>query len=318
MIFAGICDGEVVELENALTVEINQELGVPADDMTVTFAYGGEFPSIYRIYAIDSRLDDIDKAIEENNVIFSGVVDEIILSADTSCATVTVYARSLAALLIDNECKPSEYVNPSLSVIYYKHLLPFGITLEDKTVNCKSGTLTLHKGSSHYKVLEAFCSDFLGTVPRIDNKGVCHTDCTDTSEGLSFDNEKGITFEYVSICDNRYSRISKVFVNVNGSDYDTTVNDSEAENMGIVRQRYLSLLNSKTGTLSDADEIIENGKGDSFSVVLKSNERIINKLGCKASVSVAQCIGREFIVKSIKYTANSNGEATRIKLVCRN
>ena len=112
MIFEGICSGEVVGLYNALTVEINQELSVPADSMTVSFAYNGEFPSIERIYALESDCIDIDKAIEKGDVLFSGIVDEIILTADTSQAFVTVYARSLAALLIDNECKPTEYINP--------------------------------------------------------------------------------------------------------------------------------------------------------------------------------------------------------------
>lgn len=317
MIFAGVCGDEAVELGNAISVEINQELGVPADSMTVSFAYDGDFPSIERIYALESDCIDIDKSIQNGDVLFSGIVDEIILIADTSSATVKVYSRSLAALLIDNECKPTEYVNPSIEVIYNKHLLPFGITLDSKSVSKKRGTLTLHKGASHFKALESFCKAFLSTTPRIDHKGICKTDDTAVIESLFFDNNKGITFEYISICDNRYSRISKVYVNAGSNDYDTIVSDSEALKMGVVRQRYLSLLNSKSGTLSDVDDIIKNGRDNSFSVVLKSNERIINKLGCKAKVNVKQCEGREFIVKALKYTANSKGESTTVNLGLR-
>lgn len=314
MIFAGVCGDEVVELSNAISVEINQELGVPADSMVVSFAYNSDFPSIEKIYALEGDCIDIDNSIQNGDVLFSGIVDEIILTADTSSATVKIYARSMAALLIDNECQPTEYVNPSIEVIYNKHLLPFGITLGNKPICKKRGTLTLHKGASHFKALESFCKTFLSTTPRIDHKGLCKTDDTAVTESLCFDNKKGISFEYISICDNRYSRISKVYVKSGSNDYDTVISDSEAEKKGVVRQRYLSLLSSKSGTLSDADDIIKNGRDNSLSVVLKSNERIINKLGCRAVVNAKHCEGGEFIVKALKYTANSKGESTTVNL----
>lgn len=314
MIFAGVCKRETFVIDNVLSVEINQELAVPADDLTLTFVYSDGIPEFERIYAVSDNCRDIDRAVERGEVLFSGIVDEQTLTADKDYARVTLCARGLSALLIDNECCPTEYVNPTPDLIYVRHLAPFGIKLSSINLEkLRQGRMRVEKGSSHYKVLSDFCSDFLGTVPRIDCSGICRTDCFDRKEELIFDNRGAIPFGYVRINNNRYSRISKVYISRNGA-FDMEEADTEAVEMGIVRERYLSLLNSKTGTLSDADKVIENGRKDIFSVVVKSPTCLINKLGCKARVNIEQCMGRELVVSAVNYRANCDGEQTTVRL----
>lgn len=314
MIFAGVCKGEISVIDNVVSAEINQELLLPADDLTVTFVYGDDLPDFERIYVLSDDCEDIEYAVKVGDVLFSGIVDEQILTADTNFARVTVCARGLAALLIDNECRPSEYVNPTLDVIYIKHLAPFGITLSYfNNVRVKQGRMRIEKGSSHYKVLSDFCSEFLGTVPRIDCKGVCRADCFAGQEEIVFDNRCGVPFEYVQINNNRYSRISKVYVSRGGA-FDIEEADPKAVDEGIVRERFLSLLNSKTGTLSDADRVIKNGREESFSVVLKSPTCLINKAGCRAKVNIEQCKGKELVVSAVHYKADGDGELSTVKL----
>lgn len=316
MIFAGIENGETHIFREIVSVSINQEIFVPADDMTVVFPYSEGFPKLEKIYALDDDCGDIEEAILRREVLFEGIVDEQVFKADSDGADITVYARSMAALLLDNECEPTEYSSPSLDVVYFKHLRPFGVELKDMKTKCRNGSLRITKGSSHYRVLEKFCNEFLNSVPRIDARGFCRTDVFDCDDVIRFDNRNGVGFSYISISDNRYSRISKIHVSKNGG-YDTTLNDEESISKGIVRERYMCLLDSKTGTLSDAYEAIESGAINSFSVTLKCGERLINTIGARAEVDVRGCENAELVVAQVKYKADRNGEYTRVKLIPR-
>lgn len=318
MIFVGVSRGRNVILPNTVSVEINQELGVPADDLTVVFDYSEDFPKINRIYAVAADCTDIEKAIEGGDVIFSGIVDEQILDISSTCTRITVYARSLAALLLDNESQAQSYINPSVDVLYLRHLKRFGITVSDKGVKPSEGTLRIYKGYTHYKVIEKFCSDFLSTQVRIDCKGVCHTNALDCDDEVFFDNTNGITFNSISICSSSYSRISRVLVcSDKGLNYDTAVNDEDAQQLGIVRERYVNAGEDSPYYLSDADKLIENGKRDSYTVTVKSDERILNKIGCPVRVNSDVCDTDNLIVSSIHYKAVSGSEQSTVKLIRR-
>lgn len=314
MIFAGECDGEIYRLPEAERVEINQELYVPADDLTAVFPYSGEFPGLHKIYILSGGRSDIEKAIEESDVIFKGIVDEQILSADRSGARIKIYARSMAAVMLDNECPPMMYTNPSADIICSKHIEPFGVGFEIEGIKCRCGELAIAKGSSHYKAVEKFCSEFLGTVPRVGGDGICRFDTFGETEDILFDNKSGVEFESVEVCESRYSRISKVYVSGDNG-YDTEVSDSESRELGITRERYLNLSSSETHTLSDADNILKNGRMKSLSVVLVCEGCLLNKIGCNAQVSVEGCEGEVFVVAQVKYTASSGGEKCRVKLM---
>lgn len=316
MIFAGVCGGKTVELTNAVSVEINQSLDIPADDMTVVFQYSDDFPNISRIYALDKACVNIRQAVENKEVLFSGVVDEVVLSADTSKAQITVYARSMAALLLDNECRPQTYINPDTDLIYANHIKRFGIDLMDIDEAKKSGVLNIYKGYSHYKAAEKYFSNFLNAHMRIDHRGICSINSFNISKHLSFDNHRGITFNSISICDENYNRISKVFVcNDDMLNYDIVIKDCNAIEKGIVRERYLNINSSSDCCLADADRIIEDGKNNTCTVTLQSDERILNKLGYRCTVNTPISTKKKFIVRDIHFSKTGKKEKTVIKLI---
>lgn len=317
MIFAGECDGEIFRLPEAESIVINQELYVPADDLTVVFPYGEDFHGLHKIYILDDYVNDIGKAVSEGDIIFKGIVDEQILSADVNGASIKIYARSMAAVLLDNECSPRMYVNPSEDVICSKHIEPFGVEAVLGERECRSGEFSIAKGSSHYKVLERFCAEFLNTVPRVDGRGICRLDTFENVGEINFDNRYGVEFESVSVCENRYSRISRVYVSGDNG-YDMVVNDSESQSMGIVRERYLNLASSETHTLSDADNIIRNGRMKSLSVTLVCGGCMLDKIGYSASVNIDGCEGKEFVVTQVRYSAKASLERSRVKCILKN
>lgn len=316
MIFAGIIEDKIIELPNAVTVEINQSLDVPADDMTAVFEYREDFPNISRIFAIDKKFTDIYSAVKSKNVIFSGVVDETVLSADTEKASITVYARGLAALLLDNECRPQTYINPDTDVIYTNHLSRFGVELSGNEAAKRKGTLNIFKGYSHYRVLEEYCSRFLDSRVRIDHRGICHTDCLGTEERLSFDNKDGIKFSSVSVSRENYGRISQVFVCTDETlKYNTVLTDEDAVKNGIVRERYLNANSNSDYSVSDGDKLIEKGRTSAYTITLISDENVLNKLGCRCTVNTPVTSGDNMIVHEIHYLKTAGSTKTVLKLV---
>ena len=316
MVFAGEYEGKIYRLPEAESLEINQELYVPADDLTAVFPYSVDIPEIHIIYVLDDGCPNRDEAVEKRDVLFKGVVDERILSADVNGASIKIHSRGMAAVLLDNECQPMTYVNPSADIICGKHIEPFGVDFEIKSVQCRIGELAVAKGNSHYKVVERFCSEFLNTVPRVDGNGTLRLDTFENVGDILFDNKYGIPFESVEVCENRYSRISRVYVS-GDKGYDMAVNDSEAQSLGIVRERYLNLASSETHTLSDADNIIKNGRMKSLSVTLVCEGCLLNRIGYNAAVNVEGCEDREFIVAQVKYVLENGIEKSRVRLILK-
>lgn len=313
MIFIGVSCGRKEILPNPIFIRINQEIAAMADMLTVSFAYCEDFPKLERIFAVAKSSADAFDAVDKGEVLFSGIVDEQTLTADSGSATITVYARSLAALLIDNECMAASYIDPSLDIIVRNHLEPWGITCaDDGSLWCK-GELRAYKDSTHAGIAESFCKNFLGTVPRVDHKGVFYTNVYRPKEKITFSNKNGIPFDRISICESRYGRISKIFLKT-GRCYDTVLSDDDAVNAGILRERYLDISANGEYSMLDADKLIANGIANSISCNVRCSDRIINMLGCFARVDMPTCENVDFVVDSIDYQMKNGKEYTKIKL----
>lgn len=298
MTFYGENESGRFELPAAISVEINCELGVPADDMTVTFP--GALPTLFRIYAQ-----------ENGEEVFCGVADEQIETRGNDGCKTTVCARSLAALALDSECEAGEYVSPSLSVMYLKHLLPFGITPDSELPNVSGSSMTVARGQSHYFAVKKFCSIFMETQPRIDSTGRFRADARKGGEPIVF-GRSGIGFSRLVVRKRRCGLISKVFVTTDGKP--VTVSDKEAILNGVVRERRISLLDSRTGTLSDADEIIRKGRASAFEAELLCPDFLGDIVGSSAAVKGGGLDGMKLVIKRTKFTAGGSSPQTRVTL----
>lgn len=316
MIFAGKTNGGFVFIDGCKSLEINQSLDIPADELKAKFVYRDNFPHIGRIYLMEEPVNDVESAVNSGRTIFSGVVDTITVSADLSGSEITVCARSMAALLIDNECQPKGYMNPDTDLMYANYLKPFGLKIAGMKRAKYQGRLRIYKGDSHYRALEKYCANFLDSNPRVDGTGVFHTDCIKSGEIIAFDNSAGTAFSSVTVCEDNYSIISKVYVctDTDGK-YNTVLNNEEAQKTGIVRERFLNANADSGFTLSDGDRLIENGRKKSLRVTLTADSMIINKVGCKCTVNTPMTYGRNFLINEIHYEKNSEKEKTTVKLI---
>ncbi|MGN1130411.1 MAG: hypothetical protein ACI4Q8_03585, partial [Ruminococcus sp.] len=143
--------GVDVPLPQPLSVTINQEENVPADDLTVVFPFA-------------EGLNELDKILVKDMgvIVFKGVVDEQQAISNKSGAFLRIIARSMAAVLLDNESKPASYINPSVSVIFSRHLEPCGIeSYKGDNLSCV-GSFNIPKGSTNWQVLNSFCIKTFG------------------------------------------------------------------------------------------------------------------------------------------------------------
>ncbi len=303
-------------LDDPLSMIIEQEADVPCDSLKAVFAYREDFPDIKRIYLIDDDRNDIEEAVMSGDVIFSGVADEVVLDINAAGSFITVYARNLACLLTDSECYMMTYRDPSLDVIVRRHGEPFGLSCPQNSPKERKGVLTVKKGSSHYRVIQRFCKEFLGTTLRIDHRGMIIPDLYSVGKRLDFDNGGGIPFGRIRISDNRYQRISRIDV-YDESGFCISVDNPGSVRGDIQRVRCLNLPESVAGTISEADRIIASSNSKGFGVQLECQGSLLNTLGHSASVNAPWCGDRELFVVRIKYINDNKGERTELKLASR-
>ena len=107
-------------LPHVLSVKLDCQLDVPADSLTLTLPFAKKY-----------REAVLAAAWEGDILRFYGPVDEVITVSQSGKHILRLYARSLAAFLLDNEAEPLTYANPSNKLMAERHLLPFGVTEYD-------------------------------------------------------------------------------------------------------------------------------------------------------------------------------------------
>jgi len=153
--------GTIHILGDILSLEIDARLDVPADTLSLTAALTKTVPEFVSV-----------KAEEGTTVIFTGLVDEQRISVSSPGGSrLTLRARSMAALLLDNECPPGIYAGPLFSDLFGRFARPLGITSFSFADKRLSGQFTIEKGESVWQVLERAALATLGRRLRIDETG---------------------------------------------------------------------------------------------------------------------------------------------------
>ena len=295
--------GVDVPLPQPLSITINQEENVPADDLTVVF------PLVYNLQELNRIL------VKDNDVIvFKGIVDEQQAISNKNGAFLKIIARSMAAVLLDNESKPVSYINPSVSVIFSRHLDPCGIeSYKGDNLSCV-GSFNVPKGSTNWQVLNSFCIKTFGNSPRIESDGTANFKGLARDRKIVFSNSNGIN--YISVTENnkRCNLISSVWVKTDEQgDYATEVKNDGVADRSIKRERYIDA--TVNTDLYVADKMINNSLDSSYELTLMCLGCYLDIIGSKASVEDKH-LGKftNLYVSGICYTLNSNGEFTRVLL----
>lgn len=277
-------------------LEISED--APADGFT------GIFPLLESAGCIRAiRIYD-----QNRRLCFDGITDE----QKESCGagrTLTLAARSRAALLLDNEAIPQTYCMPSLGTIFARHVKPYGFLGFRGEERIFPGELTVSKGMSEWQVAESFCTRFLKKKPQILDT-VFDASGEIPPEEIVFDNSCGTSyssvFSEVRYCD----RLSEILTKPGKSGaYSTAAKDDEAVSLGIRRRRCLA-----EGS-TNADEKIRAAKHKSFRMVIDCPGEIRTRLLQRARVRDAALGAMEgFYIAGMEYRLDSNGENSRYLL----
>lgn len=296
-------DGKKQNINNALTVVLNSDCDVPADDIELTVPYSPSLCLARRIFAYNG-----------DELVFEGTVDEILTAASRGRAVTKLAARSCAGALLDNEAPPVTYVNPAAELIFERHLKPFGVKSFDGAPEPFYGSLRIEKGMTHWQVLESFCRNRFDSVPRISGDGRAFMNGFGGGDTVTF-GAQGIV--YGSLREDRLPcrLIGEIRLRLSEyGDYGGTLRNRNPECRDVRRTRFLNAVSDKT-TVKTADKIIENSNKNSYSLILEC-------IGCRLGIMGRSAVVRDSLlgdlsglrVEGLRYSLDRDGEVTSVML----
>ena len=299
-------DGSERELGRVLTVVLDCDVRVPADSLTLTCPYDG---------ALRQSADRI-RAYRDGALVFEGQLDNISAVKRSDGAILRLSARSPAAGLLDNEAEPVTYYNPSDSLMERRHLAPFGIRLEKCGSTPYYDALKIDKGTSHWQVLRNFCRNRYRCEPRVtgDGRGVLDGS-REAGEVLFSDRGEGVVYYALQESQKRHALLSEVRLKFRQADtYASSIKNPNPAAAAVKRVRYVNAAADKT-TVATAEQMIETGNRNSYSLVLGCSGCHVDVLG-KDAVVEDSVLGRltGLTAEKIRYSVNRHGEQTEITL----
>ena len=265
---------------------------------------------------LDDRVFTKVHLLEDDECVLSAMVDEQVLSVGENSRTELI-CRSTAALLLDNEARAANFVNPCTELIFKTYAQPFGFKEYIGEDVCLPGDFSVGNGVSCYQVLGEFAKGAYGKSIDVVGDKVCF-EAEEEKDKLCFSNDsQGLPFADFTYSKFPCRRLSKIYVKTwSQGDYDTVVADEEAVDMGIVRERYIDATEVSDKSLADAHSAISDAVKSAEEISLATPARFMNILGAQASVRVGEKLYERFEVKSFVYTLNGEKEETRLTL-CR-
>lgn len=295
MTYVGIGPDGDIKLPAPIRIRLDRDADAPADAFEGVFPSTGQFKPIISLKIFDS----------EGNIYFDGIVDEQENSLTNRLLTLS--ARSRAALLLDNEALPQNYMNPSLATVFNRHIRPYGFTRYLGNGESYPGTLAITKGMSEWAAAAQFCSLFLKTEPRIID-GVFDASGQMPQEETVF-GKGGFRF-HSGVLQSRYCKLYSDLYSLDedGGTYKLSASSSQAHSLEITRKRFLS-----SGV--DAAAVLQQSEQDTFEAVLDCPGRISAPLLSPARIAgITAADWNGMRIFSVRYLLDADGEHTKITL----
>ncbi len=286
-------------LKNPLRASFISSNDAPADSLTTVFAVSG---TVYDIVSV---------IVENGNErVFNGFVDTQTTEETKDAIILTINARSLECVLLDNEAAPQTYCVPSMPLIVERHLKPLGFSEYIGDSRSFSGEMTISKGMSEWAVLSMFCSRFLRTTPKIDRYGVIDITGRKSDEILYISESmknRCISKKIILKRDRLISEISARTYIAGG--YEMPFDNPKAKKLGVVRKRYVNTIDSESRTILETMDILTKSNNSYEEIIIELGGCIICGVGAEA---VIENVDKKLRVKQINYLLSQKEEKTRI------
>lgn len=217
--------GETALVNETLSYELRRDIDAPCDGLSLSFISGKNLGEIKEV-----------KAYCKDELIFYGLCDTQREERFNDGKRIFLYARSLAALLLDNEAVPGSFDSPTAGTMYLLNAKEYGFSFDMEDIACE-GKYIVEKGCSCYAAVNRIVSAKTGknmiatpdmrlVLPKGDN-----TKRLDSGRVIS--EEKII---------NRASLISRIDYKAAGDSlYLRHVKSETAEKLGIKRSEKINL-----------------------------------------------------------------------------
>lgn len=226
-------EGEGMVLPNPVSAQLDMDLYIPADQ------FEGKFP-------VEQSMEEFSqiKVLDQLGlrILFYGIVDEQRETVTPEGRFLEIEARSMAALLTDNEAEPQSYTTSSLELIFERHAQPYGLTGCEGPQTPHVQLLEITSGMSEWDAVETFCTAAIQAIPRVTPRAVlyCGTWPMGKEPAAVLDNMEEGTVKYTELekITGRIHRISSITLRPSGGEGQTkTLYDEEARQKGIMRRR---------------------------------------------------------------------------------
>lgn len=175
----------------------------------------------------------------EEEQVFTGVVDECVVSQNQNGGMLEVSGRGMAALLLDNEALGQDYQTATLSDILRDHVSPYGIQVAPGADLPAVSRFSVSTGSSEWSVLYDFARYYGGIPPRFDRYGrLVLTGWDDGQERLVTDASR---ITEIVCRDRRYGVLSQVLVRDRFSGAIQTVENDAFQSIGGRARRIVTM-----------------------------------------------------------------------------
>lgn len=284
---------------NPLSVTLNRDSGVPADSLTALFVSDGDNEELSDIAVYDGK-----------RCVFRGIVDEQIEIFAENGRLLEINARSLAALLLDNEAMPQSCYLPNMQLFMERNFSKLGFTDYIGEDNPKSGSMSIEKGTSEWSVLERYCGNFLGTSPKVDENGVIYISDIEP-ELIIIPDDGDIRLLSLRRIKKRCNIISEYRVRARrGGSYEMIIKNEKAERLKIGSVRYLNAIDNKNVGIESCYQNIKSANDNYETIDIIISGRLLARTGDYVIIS-----GYDFgnmRVKSVRYELDSEKEITRL------
>lgn len=219
-------NGNRFDVSNVISFELTSEAGAACDGLRLSFIPEG---SIAEICAV--------RAYSNGEPVFNGFCDSQKFTTDKSGRRCFIYARSSAALLVDNEALPRQYAGPTARQLWLSNAREFGFACGLPEVYTEN-TYMVSKGTSCYGAINDFVFALYGTPVYATPDNVLKAYAL--SESVKrLDGYNVISLSHII---DRSEPISLIDYKINSSDsYSYHFKSDFADKMGIRRRRLYNL-----------------------------------------------------------------------------
>ena len=220
-------DGSRKTLKHPVEFSCLSSTDTPAESLKAVFIVND--PETWK-----QEVESVTVRVGAQNLFRGGCDRQIIRLSQKGCH-LTIWARSLAAALLDNEAIPQEYHNISVNEVFEKHIRPYGFQ-NDLGVTGRLASYRVPKGISEWEAFSRFCSRAVGRTPYVAGNRVRFFT---QGNGNKVITPKLYPVKQVSYTIRRTETISQVLIRDKSGQYRTSVSNPTAQKFHIVRRRAL-------------------------------------------------------------------------------